>query len=492
MTNLPLGVAGEWAWQRIAPEPDTFWNLCGGALAAALFIWFVLFVRKRLESQIVPVWKRNGFLMGLALLSFAWIWVVQEISPVQNRLGKTAFVLYYASSSGYFTRARYEQPTSSELLTHYEELMREGDVLHTGTHPPGLFLVFHGLISLCETSSWLSALLDATQPESFRETCDIIASFSSQPPVSRPLLPLDRRVLWLATLIVMLAASVTVVPLFYLIRRHCLLADAWTAAALWPAVPAVAIFIPKSDAVFPMLGAMFLWIWLSAWDRRSLLFAFTAGLIAWCGLICSLAFLPIFLAAALISIGSVVIQHPRVVDARKLCCVASATVGFALPTAFLWFGLRVNLLSIWLWNYRNHANFYQQYSRTYWKWLLVNPLELGFAAGWPVAILALLGLVTLLCTKREVDRRQQIDLGVLAFVWGLLWLTGKNSGEAARLWLIFMPWLVWMASSQISRLSERASGLEGRQRSSLGILLFQFAVCLLTVSHINGFHINGG
>lgn len=489
-TSIPLGVPGEWAWHRLAPEPDTFWNLCGGAIVAGLLIVFVLFVRRRLETRPVSTWAMNGYLVCLALFSFCWIWVVQEISPVQNRLGKCAFVLYYASSSGYFTRARYEQPKAAELLAHYEELMGEGDVLHTGTHPPGLFLVFHGLIAACDSSQSLGAVLDATQPESFRDACDIIASLLAQSSSSRPMLPTDRRVLWLATLLVMVAAAATVIPLFHLVRRHRQPADAWVVAALWPAVPAVAVFVPKSDALFPFVGATFLALWLMAWDRRSLWLAFLTGVVAWCGVICSLAFLPIFLVAALISIGSVVIQTPRVIEAKRVLCVAFAAIGFTVPTVMVSIVAKANLLMIWFMNYRNHANFYREYSRTYWAWLLMNPLELAFAVGCPIAVLALLGAFGLL---RSTEQKQtKLELGVVVFVWGILWLTGKNSGEAARLWLIFMPWMLWLASSQIAVLVNRGSTLRDRQRYSLIVLAMQFAVCLLTVSRVNGFHVTGG
>lgn len=492
LTSIPLGVPGEWTWQRVAPEPDTFWNLYGGAVAAALIIAFVLFVRRRLDGKAVSSWMQNSYLVGLVIVSFAWIWIVQEISPVQNRFGKSAFVLYYASSSGYFTRARYEQPSSSDLLAHYEELMSKGDVLHTGTHPPGLFLVFHGLITVCERSSLLASFLDATQPESFREACDIIASFSTKSQTPRPLLPLDRHVLWLATLLVMLAASATVVPLYYLVRRHCSPVDAWSAAALWPAIPAVAVFVPKSDAMFPMIGVLFLFVWLAAWDRRSFVLALIAGLIAWCGLVCSLAFLPIFLVAALISIGSMLVEVPRRFETPRLACIAFAGLGFGLPTLLIWFTSKANMITIWLHNYRNHANFYREYSRTYWQWLLVNPVELSFAAGWPVAILALLAVISLLRSTEGQSTQRRIDLLSITFVWGLLWLTGKNSGEAARLWLIFMPWLIWLASDQISALVDRRTDIDHRQRSMLFLLVAQFTVCLLTVSRLNGFHILGG
>ena len=53
----------------------------------------------------------------------------------------------------------------------------------------------------------------------------------------------------------------------------------------------------------------------------------------------------------------------------------------------LWLFHNVNLLNVWAWNYRNHAGFYGQFPRTYWRWLLVNPLELALALGVPIVVL---------------------------------------------------------------------------------------------------------
>ena len=306
LTQMPLGIPGEWTWDRLTAEPDSVWNLIGAAVAAGLYVVVVRVGWKRLsgESRTAPHRVEVGaWLMTLVALAFAWLWVVQEASPLKNRLGKAAFVLYYPSSSGYFTKARYEEPSSTKLLGGYENLMRERDVLHVGTHPPGLFLVFHGLIAACEKSPALAVLLDATQPASFREACDVIAtnSLRSKPP--RPLLPLDRRVLWLATLLVMLSASLVVVPLFGVVRQTQGLATAWLTASFWPAVPAVAVFVPKSDVVYAFVGMMIVWSWLAALKRRSVVMALLAGLFAWCGLMCSLAFLPVFLFAALVALG---------------------------------------------------------------------------------------------------------------------------------------------------------------------------------------------
>jgi len=49
-----------------------------------------------------------------------------------------------------------------------------------------------------------------------------------------------------------------------------------------------------------------------------------------------------------------------------------------------------------------HAGFYRHYARTYWKWLLVNPVELSYSAGWPVAILAFI-VCWRLCREMRVE-----------------------------------------------------------------------------------------
>lgn len=496
-TDLPLGIPGEWVWQRTEFESDGYWNFAGTGVAAILYLFFVnagaTWFRKaaiKRRNLIVLAW-----LAGLVAASFAWLWIVQEMSPLRNRHGKSAFVLFYSGSSGYFTKARYEQPDAALFLESYEDLMRERDVLHVGTHPPGLFLVFHGLIQLCHRSPLLAAALDATQPASFREACDIITRNSSRSIPARPVQAADRRVLWLATLLVMAATSLAVLPLFGLLRRTLDLADAWQGAALWPAVPAVAVFIPKSDVVYAFLGLLMVYAWLVAIDRRSVAMAFVAGLLVWCGLMLSLAFLPVMLFMAIISwnasLKTGVVDHAEnsrvglrswLTGAPPCSCLLAAAAGFLIPTLWLGWAGQINLFMVWLLNYQNHAGFYAHYPRTYWKWLLANPIELAMATGWPIALLSASFL------GRNVRAgsllRTPVAFGVVA-VCGLLWLSGKNSGEAARLWIVFVPWLVWMAGEQLAQLEHGAT--RTRFRPSAIVLALQLFVCALTVARVSGF-----
>ncbi len=533
LTAMPLGIPGEWTWDRVPAEPDSLLSGLGAAVAAGLYVAVVRLGWNRLSRVSKKSLTRVEvctWLAALVAMSFAWLWVVQEAAPLKNRLGKSAFVLYYPSSSGYFTKARYEEPSPTKLLAGYEALMRQRDVLHVGTHPPGLFLVFHGLIAACEFSPRLASFLDTTQPASFVEACDVIAYNSLRSKTPRPFMPLDRRVLWLATLLVLLSAALVVVPLYGVVRLTHDSHVAWLTAALWPAIPAVAVFMPKSDVVYAFIGMMFVWTWLLSLRRRSVLLALIAGGIAWCSLMCSLAFLPVFLFAALASWRFVPIATSRFggfplpvnlkdnepalgngrcpqessplhrdgwrnwirVESPARMCLIAVAVGFLLPLLLTATFGKVNLPVVWWLNYQNHAGFYAQYTRTYWKWLLVNPVELSFAAGLPLAVVAVRSVVT--TTKRHWSSLPQlcdvVSFGwmtfAMLFVWGTLWLTGKNSGEAARLWIVFLPWLVWQAGPLLAE--AEAESRHRWLRPVWVMLAIQLAVCLLTVAHVSRFH----
>ena len=113
-----------------------------------------------------------------------------------------------------------------------------------------------------------------------------------------------------------------------------------------------------------------------------------------------------------------------------------------------WLLVSLDLPGVWIQNFRNHAGFYEQYSRTYLSWLVVNPIELALAIGTPVFLYAvstwLSGTKGSLRTGRSLASFRLWCFVTLA----VLWLSGKNSGEAARLWLFLMPWLLWVCGRE--------------------------------------------
>ncbi len=483
-SSIPLGVENEWTWTR-SPIADDFWFSLIPALGWAIVFCVIVWIgSRRIESA--ARWERTVWLGGLCACSFGLLGGLQEAAPPEFRSAKVAWVLYYPGSSGYFTEAKKVQDTR-EFLAHYQQELQKGDVLHQGTHPPGLVVGYRGLMWLCGQSSGLRQFLLATQPEDLKEAFRIIAASSIRS--SNPLTESDRCVIWLAALLMQACASATVIPLYFLLLLHANRATSWQLASFWPIVPAVTIFLPKSDTCFPFVGCLVLVLWLHGLRKGSLVLSFMAGCIFWLGMTLSLALLPIACLSALLTGWycrgcSPEERWPNA--ARRLTgnLIAGGT-GFVALTLIFHLWTMCNLVDVWVWNYHNHAGFYAQFPRTYWKWLLVNPIELCFAAGLPLIALAASSLPNVLKNRR---RAASGPLWMSLLTWSLLWLTGKNMGEAARLWIFLIPWIIWSAGSawQASIVPGNEGSRDVRRRWLL-CWACQFLAALIIITRVAGF-----
>ncbi|MFN7768133.1 MAG: hypothetical protein ACK5UC_13095 [Planctomycetaceae bacterium] len=482
-TDLPLGIPGEWVWPRIeSPEPFV-WRLVIPALVGLIYLGFVWRAGEAAEA-----WSTSRLAVNLAILvglGFVWLGSLQQACPEGYDLGKSAWVLYYPKSSGYFTEARAHQHDLPDYLAHYEEVVAEGDVLHQGTHPPGLILAFSALLRTVERWPALILLLRETEPASVSRSFDELQALSRQSPAGggagAPLTPADRAVLWWALLLVQAGAALTVVPLYDLARRTTQSrTSAFLAAALWPVVPALAMFIPKSDALFPLWTCGLTWTALRAASsppRRACGWGLLTGMLFALGMLLSLAMLACGCCATLAAVVLRRQQGRPVLDPASLSALGGAVVGFGGTTALLGKSLGCSLPTIWWWNYRNHAGFYAQYPRTWWKWLAEGPVELAWAAGLPLAWGACAEAV-----HRVRERSWSSPLAAFGFTWGVLWLTGKNRGEAARLWLFLIPLLCWITAHLLERLPA-----EQRLRTGVALLALQMIIAAGIVLRVGGF-----
>ena len=516
LTEIPLGIPGEWTWNRIR-YTDGFWlTLPAVLLALAAYAVFALIAwagERRITESSRAGW--SGWLLALMATGFAWLQVVQNTPPAGLDAVKFPFVLYYPSSSGYFFKANYEVGSSAEFLRDYEEAVRNGDTLHEGTHPPGLFVLFRGLIAFSEAAPDVAALPQIVLPQSGEDGFEFIRSMSP-----RPLTEQDQAVLWLAAMLTQLAAVLVIVPLFLLIRLTLDRVTAWRAVCFWPLVPAVAVFIPKSDVLFAFGSSLLVCLWLysvratssvpSISQRATAFFlGVAAGAVGWLGLFCSLAFLP---AGAIAVVAAVLLfrkSHTEAEDAdfslkaqflwsarQHFFPLTGGVVSFVMLTGLVWAVWDLNLFRVWQINYVNHTRFYEVSPRSYFGWLLVNPLELTLALGAPLTVLVACGVC------RE-GAREKAGVGIRALletrlavpvavglIWGLLWLTGKNSGEAARLWIPLMPLALWAGAAvwdHQENSSDKVESEDDATREWLIALGVQALVCLVTVLLVTGF-----
>ncbi len=500
-TDIPLGVPGEWTWSRHDYGEDGHWHviveLAVAAIAGAALLKYSFAISRSIER----LQRRRVIVscVGLVMLSWVWIVLTQRCTPPTHSAIKSTWVLFDPGASGYFTQARGMRGNIRGFLATYEKRMQRGDVLHEGTHPPGLAIVYAAAINTCEASPLLTDAVLWTMPfdrvEAFREV-------ERHAALGAPLERFELAALWLGGLLADLAVAVTILPIFWLVRRWSSRQSAWNACAWWPLIPSVMIFLPKSDALYPVIGVTFLLLcdlsMTSASTGRRVSCGLGAGAVVWLGLCLSLAMLPILLAAASIFAWNAMSHEVPSEDAddhgnqqsqndhysTAVISGVAILAGVVSLIAIAWSVWSLNLPRIWQLNLQNHSGFYEQFTRTYWKWLIVNPLELLMAIGLPLAI-ALTVRVRNDGQLRDVATASSIDSNLLrarivfAAVWGLLWLSGKNSGEAARLWIIFMPWLVIALGRFRPDPQDNANWRYA--------LIAQLLVCLATVSRVSGF-----
>ena len=484
-TSIPLGVPGEWAWPRFEWSAPILWTAMPAVIWGLLFFTVVLRTSNRLltaSPRSVPIW-----LIGMWIGGTIWLFCLMSSIPGIGGLSRGPFVLYYTRTSGYFLQAR-EINDLGEFLQTYDERIADSTVaenyLHLGTHPPGLTISLYLLQQLCRNVPLIEDVALATQPTAIRDSLAIIQLNAAQSGKSFD--EADAAALWLATAFVTICAAGTVCPLFLLIRRNCDADTAWIGAACWLLVPAVTIFLPKSDALFPFLAMWIQWLWLKTLDRRSIRYGFATGFVLLFSVLLSLAFLPLGL---ILILQFFLHRNESTLDGDAEWTAQSWRAwraGLATAAMFLgllgmlswWSGL--NLPAVFVQNLRNHAAFYDHNHRSSIPWLVVNPFELLFSLGLPLAIAAVMALPILL---RDWTRHRDLLPAVL--VWTILWLSGKNMGEAARLWIFLMPYFVWLASLTIARL--RASTERDENRTCAIWLMLQALVCLGTVLAIDGF-----
>ena len=518
--SIPLGVAGsngsqsaEWVWQRHAPFDgvgDAIERLLpaviGGVVLFCVSIAGEKSLRLASRSRVVLLYA------GLMVVTWFWTSVVQQTTPATHGEVKPYWIPYDPSASGYFYEAVYRMHSTKTFLTHYEDRMRDGDVLHVGTHPPGLFLLAKGCLNVCAASPTLVRCLQAMEN---RRSYDAFRYLERETGLTNSLAPLERRqrfaragvwsgvrltvaeiaALQLLSELSLLAITLTVLPIALLCHVVFDRRTAWRVCCLWGTLPCLAVFAPKSDVMFPLTCTCVLALAITAMAGRSravTTLAIPAGVILWLGMMMSLAHLPI--VALLLAFVALRAWHSKGETLRRdgsillgiMATVCAVCVWWSLATG-------CNILTVWRLNLTNHAGFYDQFPRTWWKWLLVNPAELALAIGVPLFFVAIRGAV---CSVRQAfdnfgNRSSHMLAAAFCLAAGItfdaLWLSGKNQGEAARLWCFLTPWFLIMAGQV---LKEPQAATVARDNSAAywrHLLIAQLVVATLTVSQVSGF-----
>ncbi len=528
--RVPLGVSGEWVWTR-HDLPVSMLEWCDRLLApvtGALLVMGTAVAGERVLRK-SGFLRSAGMLLLLILTSLIWQRLVLMAAPSPHREIKPLWINYDKYASGYFFEAAFRMHSAASLLVGYEDRMREGDVLHVGTHPPGLFLFSWCALQATARSPTLVRILEVTRD---RTSESLFREIESRAGLARPLYRTELAALQLMAAVTQLSIAAAGVPLFLLAMRAYDRLTSWRVACCLVTIPGVLVFFPKSDVLYLLTMTSFLWLAVTSLTVPAVwslwLSAAGAGVVL-CGcLLLSLAHLPGVAAVVLFA----VLQHATAVDGRtgprrsrmtefaallrpgRKTGALVILFGTFLLTVVVWnVTTNCQLFRVWQLNLTNHAGFYQQSPRTWWKWLLLNPLELGFAAGLPLSVIALAGglgavgrvsgraVALRKCADRDLSGLLQASVGdclttALFLTWMLLWLSGKNLGEAARLWCFLTPWVTMAAAgSDAGRRSPADCGKGLDAPAKFGItpwrllLLLQLITAIATVGRVNGFSV---
>ncbi len=473
-TRTPLGVSGEWVWPRVSQQLGSLLNLLPAVITAGLLVGYLVWSTR--QEQKKP--RTLFWLAGLIVLGFGWVVAVQSVTPLGGGLGRGVFVMFYPRTSGYYHQARYEAHNLPRFLSEYEKSISDQsnpeNYLHIGTHPPGLTTLHRVLIYECNRNKKLSSTVMKTAPESVRSALQFISQ--EQARSGRPLTEGESAALWLSVLITQFVSVLTVVPLYMLVSQFGSTSTARMLAGLWLLVPAMIIFLPKSDAAFPCLAMFLQLFWVKALEKNSTLWGVLTAILFVFAASLSLAFF---------TIGIILFLQMMYSFSRHRTGLHPTIGGIVAGVScvgLLYYFIDVNLFTVWIQNFKNHSVFYDHNSRTYLDWLYMNLTEGSFAVGVPITICGILGAAFLV--KKEYREQIWIFSGLL--IWAVLWLSGKNMGEAARLWIFLMPYALLAAAPVIKSLVT-ANGTWQRRVIPVALLTVQAIVCLLTAIQIDGF-----
>ena len=501
--TIPLGVPGEWVWLRVPAGTVLAFNL-----SCTLIVLLLYFVFLRWGISIISrctLIKKNALLVALCLASMTVMWNLKAIPGHIFGHASMSWVTYYPRMSGYFTEAVSGKQSTSQFLANYEQAATEGDYLHQGTHPPGLILYYRFLHNLSQSSPALTRIIIAT------ETLEVTAGLDQLEDQSSAgdhfLTAQQRATLWLSVLTTLFICAASVIPIYFLLARFTSPVIAFAFSGLWPLVPAATLFAPKSDLLLAFFSALLVCLWIDAITSRKLLIAILAGLVLWAAMMTSLA---IIVVAVILSLWTILDSARLFLKNKKektsflksipLIPLAGIFAGLLLPCLLMWNLFDLNLLSVWLINLSKHAEFYEHNSRTFSLWLLVNPIEMAFSLGMPLFILIIFACYQIIkgrlfssssfiSSSSFFSSSSLLSLSVVG-VWLLLVLSGKNMGEAARLWIFLLPLMLTVAALAWSPTSLEKEKTEAEPFPlSLWTSLFitQALLALVTIATIDPF-----
>lgn len=415
--SVRLGVHSQWTWKYDhSPFAD---RAMFGLAAAGLLGWLCYRTRDHVFELV------GGRLVSFLMAAVALCFVLQASFAYLSRAGFGQGVFWMGTPK---VNAEFDEARKADSLR--ELMIRAQDPerpfrIHVSTHPPGAVAFY-----LVQRFVWGTYPDAAAQFVAMVETILPYAAESRQE-LFETLKEPELATLYSSMVLLWLAIALGVVPLYFWTRDFFDPPTAVISVGLYGLIPSLLLFSPRTDQLYvPLAIAMVAQFHLGLGRRDPAQLVF-AGILSWLALQFTLAFLVILFLVA-VQVGVEFVVERRAVPTLKLLAWAAggfiAPVGLCLPAGY-------NSLLVWKLCLEHNAQF--NLGRTYWAWVVYNPLDFVLFLGIPIALFFLKGMLDSIA-QRAKDDPSRFGLAFLITL-ALLNISGINRGEVARLWMFLMP-----------------------------------------------------
>jgi len=453
MLGLPVGVPGEW-WIEYRTRLPSICPILLFALAAGAFISAAALLErfKRRDSR-----GRLSPAAGLVLLYFLFLFASARCGPE----GSFEFVApaFKWDAAGLFRLEAERIEDVGEYLRDFPQRLadyrkpeRYRDTVRVNNNPPGATMVFYAARRLAKASPGLARL-----------SSEAVFGVGFEPPDE------EFAGTVLGCWMMLAAAALSLVPAIF-IARGLGGGSGFLEAAVALTAGSMVLFVPAKDTLQVFLFLCMVCFFICGRRGRGWTWGLAMGVTAAAAFFFTLAtavvVLVVFLAAVWIDF-----EEGGRSRRRDLAFWAAAAGGLLAGFIALYTATGYNSIASLTACYRNHALFYEYFPRTYWKWLLFNPLEFAMLFGGPLVVLAAFHVARGMPDESppHPGAARALVLSSLLVLF-LLNLSGKNASEAARLWVFFMPLLALPSAV-----------LEARRAGGFGNLILLAGMQLLYV-----------
>jgi hypothetical protein len=234
-------------------------------------------------------------------------------------------------------------------------------------------------------------------------------------------------------------AALAVIPLYAVTRRLTGTEGARLAVGWWPLIPALILFTPTWNTVYPLFALIAFWMLLRGLQGAAV-WLIASGLV--CGLLtfANFSLVPLLGLFGFYALLNAFSRRQRWY--QPIIVGLWFAVGLIAPWLIYWLASGLTPLDLLNHAMANHLIL----ERPYLPWLWLHSWEWALLTGIPVLVLWLLF---------AARRRLQSPVDVLAWALLLTMLTlvfsGTARGETGRVWLFFVPFVLICAAGQVTQ-----------------------------------------